>query len=100
MPNLGKVLQEKTKATTDQFLYAWRQRALTNMFKILTDSTEEQMGRILTSVLFMGSRNVSPFSLISPHFYPVILNSFPNKLYYHFSLLKQRWEIFVERLKY
>jgi hypothetical protein len=28
--------------------------------------------------------NISPFSPTSPHFYPVILNSFPNKLYYHF----------------
>jgi hypothetical protein len=31
-----------------------------------------------------GAGNVSPISPIFPHFYPVILNSLPNKLYYYF----------------
>jgi hypothetical protein len=30
-----------------------------------------------------------PFPPISPHFYSVILNSFPNKLYYYFYYKKR-----------
>jgi hypothetical protein len=36
----------------------------------------------------MGARNVSSFP-ISPHFYPVIRNFFPNKLYYYFYYKKK-----------
>jgi hypothetical protein len=35
-----------------------------------------------------GAGNVSPYFTISPHIYPVILNSFPNKYHYHFHYKK------------
>jgi hypothetical protein len=36
-----------------------------------------------------GTGNVSPFFNISLHFYPVILNFFPNKLYFYFHILPE-----------
>jgi hypothetical protein len=39
----------------------------------------------------MGAGNVPLFfSLISPHFYPVTLNFFPNKLYYYYYYKKKK----------
>jgi hypothetical protein len=47
---------------------------------------------VSTPISSMGNRNVFPFFLISSHFYPVILDSFPNKLSYYYYLPKQKYE--------
>jgi hypothetical protein len=49
---------------------------------------DKESNRISATISCMGGGGEQemflPFLSISPHLYPVIVNSFPNKLYYYF----------------